>query len=686
MKINRISKIIFAILLLLLVLGIGSKTTYKTYISNISYNKNNIDKILEEILYNETEEFSENRRNSIEKEIKEIIQSNNDEEILSKAYFISAYIKNTKFNMYETIEKYKKAISYFNEDTSPKLIIRTYFEISECYLSLDDYDKSSVAFDKVVKLGEEKKLKEDIIKFSIIRAKHLGQITDGTNKAVGLMESTLEIAKDIDYNQIEDVYLKLGISYWYVNRSIEAINCKLNALAITLEKKLDKKSLEIMIDIGIDYLYTENYTEAIKYLEQSLEYHLENPLEDADLKSYALLNLVQAYTITGEYESSKESFKELERYINKLENSKAKNDTKTVMYVNKADLENKLNNPEEALRLLELASNRYNSSKNFTYYDFDIQLAQIYGDTFYILKDYEGALKYHKQAERLADERGIEHLKDLHFDRIYLDYKASGDVKNALLYLEKKDNVNEEEKKNQNLQYSQYLLKKFESEQNLKKIEELEISRKKMTILYVSLVLIIIITFFIIGFIYTKNKEIRRLNCLLRDLSVTDDLTNIANRRAMEEYLDINWDYYKNLNKPVSIVMMDVDYFKRYNDNYGHVMGDKVLGMVANTIKESCRQSDFVARYGGEEFIIIMLNTDKEEVIKAVERINQNIYDLNINHEYSDVSDRITVSVGITTAFVKEDDEYYDYIKKADEALYIAKEKGRNQYVHLYKI
>ena len=126
-----------------------------------------------------------------------------------------------------------------------------------------------------------------------------------------------------------------------------------------------------------------------------------------------------------------------------------------------------------------------------------------------------------------------------------------------------------------------------------------------------------------------------------------------------------------------------ISVFKKYNDNYGHQEGDKILQQVAAVIKDCCRNTDFVARYGGEEFTIIMLQTDQHGAISLIERIQKKIYDLNIKHEYSEVSDRITISFGVSTAYVGTKKDYNDYIKKADKALYKSKEKGRNTYTYM---
>ncbi|MCC3670095.1 GGDEF domain-containing protein [Terrisporobacter mayombei] len=170
---------------------------------------------------------------------------------------------------------------------------------------------------------------------------------------------------------------------------------------------------------------------------------------------------------------------------------------------------------------------------------------------------------------------------------------------------------------------------------------------------------------------------------MFKNLSVTDPLTNMANRRALDEFLAWNWVLYKETKMPISFMMIDIDFFKLYNDNYGHLKGDEVLILVASYINASCEKGDFVARYGGEEFIVIMLNKDKKEAMKNANNIMQNIYHLNIKHEFSSVSDRLTLSMGITTAHIGTTKEYEDYIKKADEALYEAKQYGRNKYIFI---
>ncbi len=163
--------------------------------------------------------------------------------------------------------------------------------------------------------------------------------------------------------------------------------------------------------------------------------------------------------------------------------------------------------------------------------------------------------------------------------------------------------------------------------------------------------------------------------------SVTDQLTGIANRRQYERYSKSKWDEITRLHLPFSICMFDIDYFKVYNDTFGHPAGDKVITTVASTLSANLqRATDFVARYGGEEFIAILVGDEAKDVFRHVKHIKQKIENLHIPHNPS-VSKWVTVSAGGVTVVPKKDDQYHTYLKIADTMLYDAKRYGRNQVV-----
>ncbi|WP_413164701.1 GGDEF domain-containing protein [Capilliphycus salinus ALCB114379] len=179
-----------------------------------------------------------------------------------------------------------------------------------------------------------------------------------------------------------------------------------------------------------------------------------------------------------------------------------------------------------------------------------------------------------------------------------------------------------------------------------------------------------------------REIELRQVNQQLKQLSRTDPLTQIANRGYFETYLQQEWQRSIREKYPLSVILLDVDYFKRYNDTYGHPAGDYCLKQIAQSLKKSVqRPADLVARYGGEEFVIILVNTDEKGAVHLAEKIRREIQNLNIPHQASEVSDRVTVSIGISTTIPTSETQPDRLIKQADEALYSAKQQGRDRYI-----
>lgn len=177
----------------------------------------------------------------------------------------------------------------------------------------------------------------------------------------------------------------------------------------------------------------------------------------------------------------------------------------------------------------------------------------------------------------------------------------------------------------------------------------------------------------------SQEKELKSHNIRLQEISQTDGLTNIANRRAFDEYMEA----LLNTNEQgleISMLVCDVDYFKKYNDLYGHALGDSALRLIAESLHRNLHEdTDFVARYGGEEFVVVLKNTNENQAVSVANNLLRSIKNLKIPHQQSDISDVVTLSIGIHTFMVSEQNQYEPMFKKADEALYQAKKEGRNR-------
>lgn len=177
-----------------------------------------------------------------------------------------------------------------------------------------------------------------------------------------------------------------------------------------------------------------------------------------------------------------------------------------------------------------------------------------------------------------------------------------------------------------------------------------------------------------------QKLELEKANKSLRKFSFNNPLTGIWNRRKYDQTVEMEWRRCLRYKKPIALILMDIDYFKEFNDLYGHMAGDECLIKIGDILKNSLtRASDMVARYCGEEFIVLLPDEGKEGAIRVAEMLRLKIESKNIPHEKSSVSIYVTVSIGVTSMVPEINTSYEDLFMVADRALYQAKDAGRNQ-------
>ena len=178
------------------------------------------------------------------------------------------------------------------------------------------------------------------------------------------------------------------------------------------------------------------------------------------------------------------------------------------------------------------------------------------------------------------------------------------------------------------------------------------------------------------------ERKLKKINKKLEELSITDQLTKLYNRRYFDEILGRELNKAKRNKNSLSIILIDIDHFKKLNDTYGHAYGDNVLVSVASCLMQTCkRANDFAFRVGGEEFVILITNEEYDSVLSFIKILQRNIKNLMIENKNSDVNSFLTISGGLVSKIPVQNDTIDSIMKEADDRLYKAKEEGRNKIV-----
>ncbi|MFQ7898484.1 sensor domain-containing diguanylate cyclase [Stutzerimonas degradans] len=178
------------------------------------------------------------------------------------------------------------------------------------------------------------------------------------------------------------------------------------------------------------------------------------------------------------------------------------------------------------------------------------------------------------------------------------------------------------------------------------------------------------------------EQQLLQLQKQLEELSYQDGLTGVANRRMFDNRFQMEWSNAQRTSQPLSLILLDIDYFKQYNDHYGHVRGDDCLKSVGQALSGAAvRPRDLLARYGGEEFVLLLPETDAQAAAQVAERCRQLIRGQNIQHAHSQVAPLLTISLGVGTLIPGPFDQPQAFLERVDRLLYKAKHQGRNQAV-----
>lgn len=435
----------------------------------------------------------------------------------------------------------------------------------------------------------------------------------------------------------------------------------LNALSYYEEafKYADKESkIIIKLNMTSAYRYMGAYVTATNILNKMIESSLTFKNENSYLKEYTLLNLAETYFAVNDITDFNSTIETISKYYCGPENELA--DLKILLdsyLIIKAISENNLDLvPKYISEIDELES----KNKDLIYSELEMIKLRSYGMYYESIGNFNLALDYFSKLEKSADNEGASYVSLFSISKRISIYKKLNDTYkiNYLInkYYEKQTSINDIN----NNEFKYYIDNKIINNHELPFLKETIII---LTILFLISILLVLF--------YLKKARDSKLD------SLKDGLCNIYNRRFLDSYIN----NLKEKDLPISFLMIDVDYFKLYNDNYGHQAGDFVLKSISSVLKRNSRKEDIVSRYGGEEFCVLLKGASKYSSINYAKRIKENLDNLNIKHKYSKISNNITFSIGIYTTYTKND--LKNAIKLSDKALYISKTRGRNTYTYL---
>lgn len=420
-------------------------------------------------------------------------------------------------------------------------------------------------------------------------------------------------------------------------------------------------STKLLICIGdIDYAL-EEYTSAISYYDNALWLPLDRENKAATDKALAVINVCQSYIELKQYDNAANAIKRLDTFLPMIPENE-KDDIEILRNHILAQIQIERNDFEGAALLLDEAVELLKSDTEAISPDKDVFVGLTYANLYKAQKQYDKALSLYEAILQKSLSRRIGLEKKLYL-RIAEIYQAKNELKNYSKYRELYKTELIRQNKLFTKDYVTFSEKLYEY--NLLKGKE---RRQQFFIIIANCVILAaLLAIILIAWWLKKWKK----------LSFTDPLTGLSNRTFLKYYMEKN---QKRLSgKPISIFMIDIDYFKKYNDHYGHIEGDRAIKEVGNTLKSSVRKNDVVIRYGGEEMVILIPDIPMDATEKIAQKIQKNLADKNIEHQYSEASDKLTISMGIYNGEYLGENIYH-LIDNADSALYQAKENGRNQY------
>lgn len=588
--------------------------------------------------------------------------------------FIRAYVALCTSDRAAALKYFSWCNDYEVNDRNVDIIAKTKYELGRLYIYDGRYDEGFAIVDEISNLYKGKTDREIQIFIYALWSYDILEVPNGSQKAEEIMIEAVELAEKYGFHSMAYIYYQMGFVYSYEDKFEKLSEYNLKALRAAIAANNDYWIASVSADIGLNYYIENSFDKSLEYLflgyDRINEYNLKNKYEDINLEVYIADTIAGVYIGMGDLDNALKYINIVDNLIEYMAEGKDKADSITKFYLTKAAYYMLKGYYSDALLNVDAANKRYQKEEFFLYTNFDITINQMYGAVYCKLGNNKKSIAYYEKAIEQFERNGIAFTDPDSLKNLYYMAVEDNDTAKEREYAERIINslkyYTEENTRNTSL-----LIEEYEATERENEIEMLKFKNRNLNYLIGSFALLIVLSINYTLLSRRKNRQIKKLNERLVEASMKDELTKLNNRRALNLYLENEWTNICNGTEPVSIVMIDVDFFKKYNDYYGHIAGDEALADIAYAITQKIDGKYFSARYGGEEFMIVMNNTCMEEAKNLMKDLQLTIEQMAIAHEKSSVSAYITISVGIASTDKKL--SYLEMIHNADEALYRAK-------------
>jgi len=593
---------------------------------------------------------------------------------VSEIKLIRAYLKQYEEGYEAAVPLFTDCINTADPRTEQAIIAKCYYELAKFSAKNGDTDMAKEYISRMGKAFEGTDDKEVLVYLYVYLGMELIDVAEGGELSLDLMLEAKRVAELTDFDNMQYVTFYVAYLYSYLGSIQIAYNYYIDALGYATESNDYYWVGLIYSDIGNNYFTDGDNKNAIYYLDMA--YETFSKLNDEEEYIYLFDEIYVVDTLFMVHNNEK-NLEEAEKYLNiekelidMAPEGKAKSDNMAKYYCSVAEYFCSKEYYSDAVDQLNKAQKLYAGETDFYFADFDVFLYLIYGKAYRGIGNMRLSMQYYEKVLNVYVERG-ETPDEECLKALYELAAEQGKKEAAIEYAEMLIESLSQSAKDNKQRDAEYLLEAFQTTKKEAEINDLKYRNYVMNIVFASCVFLAGITSYLVIVSYRKNKTIKKLNSQLVKASQIDELTQLNNRRSLNNYLEKKWDELMEEHIPLSVVMFDVDFFKMFNDYYGHIEGDNVLSDIALSVEDNLGEDGFASRYGGEEFLLVLPDTDKTSAEDIMRNIQRSIALLRIPHAKSSVADTVTISVGIATT--EKETDYMTMIRKADEALYSAK-------------